>query len=65
MLKFSEIVEFSSENSYFERIRTVRMIRMVRMVRSLADRTFYLVRGPRRRRAGPEVGLRRRERPRR
>ena len=36
MLKFSEIFEFSSENSYFERIR------MVRMVRSLADRTFQL-----------------------
>ena len=34
MLKFSEIFEFSSENSYFERTR------MVRMVRSLADRTF-------------------------
>ena len=42
MLKFSEIFEFSSENSYFERIRTVRMVRMVRMVRSLADRTFQL-----------------------
>ena len=40
MLNFSEIFEFSSENSYFERIRTVRMVRMVRMVRSLADRTF-------------------------
>ena len=39
MLKFSEIFEFSRENSYFERIRTVRM---VRMVRSLADRTFQL-----------------------
>ena len=37
MLKFSEIFEFSGENSYFERIR---MVRMVRMVRSLADRTF-------------------------
>ena len=36
MLKFSEIFEFSRENSYFERIR------MVRMVRSLADRTFQL-----------------------
>ena len=39
MLKFSEIFEFSRENSYFERIR---MVRMVRMVRSLADRTFQL-----------------------
>ena len=39
MLKFSEIFEFSGENSYFERIR---MVRMVRMVRSLADRTFQL-----------------------
>ena len=39
MLKFSEILEFSRENSYFERIR---MVRMVRMVRSLADRTFQL-----------------------
>ena len=39
MLKFSEIFEFSRENSYFDRIRTVRM---VRMVRSLADRTFQL-----------------------
>ena len=39
MLKFSEIIEFSRENSYFERIR---MVRMVRMVRSLADRTFQL-----------------------
>ena len=39
MLKFSEIFEFSTENSYFERIR---MVRMVRMVRSLADRTFQL-----------------------
>ena len=37
MLKISEIFEFSIDNSYFERIRTVRM---VRMVRSLADRTF-------------------------
>ena len=43
MLKFSEIFEFSSENSYFERIRTVRM---VRMVRSIADRTFQLRPGP-------------------
>ena len=48
MLKFSEIFEFSRENSYFERIRIVRMVRMVRMVqmvrmvRSLADRTFQL-----------------------
>ena len=42
MLKISEIFEFSSENSYFERIRTVRTVRMVRMVRSLADRTFQL-----------------------
>ena len=42
MLKFSEFFEFSSENSYFERIRTVRMVRIVRMVRSLADRTFQL-----------------------
>ena len=42
MLKFSEILEFSRENSYFERIRIVRMVRMVRMVRSLADRTFQL-----------------------
>ena len=39
MLKFSEIFEISSEDSYFERIR---MVRMVRMVRSLADRTFQL-----------------------
>ena len=43
MLKFSEIFEFSRENSYFERIR---MVRMVRMVRSLADRTFQLWIGP-------------------
>ena len=43
MLKFSEILEFSRENSYFERIR---MVRMVRMVRSLADRTFQLWLGP-------------------
>ena len=42
MLKFSEIFEFSRENSYFERIRMVRLVRMVRMVRSLADRTFQL-----------------------
>ena len=42
MLKFSEIFEFSRENSYFERVR---MVRMVRMVRSLADRTFQLCRG--------------------
>ena len=40
MLKFSEIFEFSKENSYFERIR------MVRMVRSLADRTFQLCSAP-------------------
>ena len=40
MLKFSEIFEFSWENSYFERILMVRIVRMVRMVRSLADRTF-------------------------
>ena len=46
MLKFSEIFEFSRENSYFERIR---MVRMVRMVRSLADRTFQP-------RLGAEVG---------
>ena len=46
MLKFSEIFEFSSEISYFERIRTVRVVRMVRMVRSLADRTFQLPPGP-------------------
>ena len=39
MLKFSELFEFSRENSHFERIR---MVRMVRMVRSLADRTFQL-----------------------
>ena len=39
MLEFSEIFEFFSGNSYFERIR---MVRMVRMVRSLADRTFQL-----------------------
>ena len=39
MLKFSEIFEFSRENSYSERIR---MVRMVRMVRSLVDRTFQL-----------------------
>ena len=50
MLKFSEIFEFSRENSYFERIRTVRM---VRMVRSLADRTFQLWNG-RGRREGRE-----------
>ena len=43
MLKFSEIFEFSRENSYFERIR---IVRMVRMVRSLADRTFQLCLGP-------------------
>ena len=42
MLKFSEIFEFSRENSYFERIRMVRTVQMVRMVRSLADRTFQL-----------------------
>ena len=50
MLKFSEIFEFSGENSYFQRIRIVRivrMVRMVRMVRSLADRTFQLCHGPR------------------
>ena len=40
MLTFSEIFEFSRENSYFERIR------MVRMVRSLADRTFQPRPGP-------------------
>ena len=40
MLKFSEIFEFSRENSYFERVRMVRMVRMVPMLRSLADRTF-------------------------
>ena len=48
MLIFSEMFEFSRENSYFERIRMVRMVRlvrMVRMVRSLADRTFQLWRG--------------------
>ena len=44
MLEFSELkfFEFSNENSYIERIRTVRM---VRIVRSLADRTFQ-PRGP-------------------
>ena len=42
MLNFSEIFEFSKENSYFERIRMVRTVRMVPMVRSLADRTFQL-----------------------
>ena len=51
MLKFSEIFEFSRENSYFERIRTVRM---VRMVRSLADRTFQLWLRPRVLRIGLE-----------
>ena len=56
MLKKFEIFEFSSDNSYFERIRTVRM---VRMVRSLADRTFQLCAalralGHRRQRARPE-----------
>ena len=40
MLEFSELFEFSRENSCFERIRMVRIVRMVRMVRSLADRTF-------------------------
>ena len=43
ILSFSEIFEFSRQNSYFERIRTVRM---VRMVRSLADRTFQLCAAP-------------------
>ena len=43
-----EIFEFSSENSYFERVR------MVRMVRSLADRTFQ----PRREGQGPHDAAR-------
>ena len=50
---FSEIFEFSKENSYFERIRKVRMVRMVRMVRSLADRTFQLCPGRTRARRSP------------
>ena len=60
MLKFSEIlnflrkIEFSTENSYFERIRTVRM---VRMVRALADRTFQLWVRPQRNRELRRVPL--------